>query len=117
MHHKLINSIEKFYKLAYIEDEELYEFLLEILALVDDEDIKYFGKKIFLASLFDVVNKYRAAEDRISWEQFSENMIKLHLDNKISMARADLVTAMDSDLVDRSEIQYENATFHFLDLI
>jgi len=127
MYNKLRLLTNKFYKLAYYEDDdstyyeddgddELNEFLSEIFSLIHDEDIKRFGKyKIFLASLFDVVNKYRVKEDKLSWEKFAENLLKLHLDSKIELVRADLVTAMDTDLVERSEIPYETTTFHFLE--
>ena len=41
--------------------------------------------------------------------------MEAHRQGELRLARADLVAAMDPELVARSEIGYLNATFHFVE--
>lgn len=69
-----------------------------------------FGRKYFLRPLFDEVAMYTDA----TWADFATAMLNSHFrDGPIRLSRADLVPAMDSELVQDSCIAYENATFHF----
>lgn len=72
-----------------------------------------FGRKYFLRPLFDEVALY----SDITWFEFVRAMLHSHIyDGPIRLSRADLVPAMDRQLVDDSTIRHENATFHFAEL-
>jgi len=90
------------------------EFAERVLMAAADPRTKRFGdNKAFIASVFDT---YRRKHDGESFADFGSRLVRAHLEGALRLARADLVPAMDRDLVDRSELTYENATFHFLEV-
>lgn len=82
-------------------------------AAMDPKTIKFGDRKAFIASVYDT---YNSMFEPMSRNDFDAALIQNHLDGDIRMARADLVPAMDRNLVDRSEIPYQNATFHFIEV-
>jgi hypothetical protein len=51
---------------------------------------------------------------RISLSEFKRRLIEANTKDLLHLSRADLVQAMDSQLVADSETAYLNATFHFV---
>ncbi len=89
-------------------------FAEQVLAAASDPRTKRFGdNKAFIASVFD---SYKRQHDGESFREFGSRLVEAHLEGALRLARADLVPAMDRELVDRSELNYENATFHFLEV-
>ncbi|MFW5739407.1 MAG: hypothetical protein ACOC1F_03475, partial [Myxococcota bacterium] len=94
------------------------DFVDDVMRAARHPETQRFGDhKVFLASVFD---RYRVLPvvdgTALDWPAFSRAVVQAHLDGRIRLARADLVTAMDPDLVERSEVRHETATFHFIDL-
>ena len=70
-----------------------------------------FGKqKVFISALWDRVGSKIA----MSLPQFKAWLIAANRNRQLDLARADLVGAMDQDLVSKSEIDHMGATFHFV---
>lgn len=89
-------------------------FAERALAAAADPRTERFGdNKAFIASVFET---YKRRNNKASFEEFGSALVKAHLDGALRLARADLVPAMDRELVGRSELTYENATFHFLEV-
>lgn len=88
--------------------------MLVVLAAAAATSTKRFGgNKAFIASVFDT---YRRADGEENWTEFGKQLIAPHLNGRLRLARADLVPAMQRELVDRSQLTYENATFHFVEV-
>lgn len=60
---------------------------------------------------FDTIGRGAA---RVPPQWFKEMLVQAHRQRLLSLARADLVAAMDSDEVAESEIRADGATFHFV---
>lgn len=89
-------------------------FVAAVLRAACDPRTTLFGdRKAYLASVFEVYCEQHGHE---SWERFGARLIEAHQNGELRLARADLVPAMDRRLVDRSELSYENATFHFVEV-
>lgn len=92
------------------------DFVTRVVAAARRPETQKFGEqKAFLASVFDT---YRSllTNEQLDWPEFGRRLVAAHVDGHICLARADLVTAMDSSLVERSELRHETETFHFIDL-
>jgi hypothetical protein len=89
-------------------------FVAEVLDAASDPRTKRFGDhKAFIASVFET---YKNKHDGQDWDRFGRRLLEAHLRGALRLARADLVPAMDRQLIDQSELTYENATFHFLEV-
>jgi len=72
-----------------------------------------FGGKVFIAAIWrDLQNDPRFAS--MSVEEFKRRLLEAHRQRLLTMARADLVAAMDHNEVIGSEIHDRGATFHFV---
>ncbi len=71
------------------------------------------GNKVFLSRLW---KSYRAdpASHGITRRQFDEYLLEANRRNLITLSRADLISEMDPNEVEASEISLPHATFHFL---
>ena len=96
-------------------EEHKPSLITETLRAARHPDTRRFGEKAFVASVFDTYRSLTAGP-ALPWADFASQLLQAHLDGRIRLARADLVTAMDPNLVERSEIRHETATFHFIDL-
>jgi hypothetical protein len=71
-------------------------------------------RKIFIAALWDRVGK----KIHLTLPEFKHWLIEQHRQQRLVLARADLIAAMPYDLVMRSETKtagpYSGATFHFV---
>lgn len=74
---------------------------------------RFGDRKVFVSALWR-----EAAKDPrmsgLSLDQFKEALVKAHRERMLTLARADLVAAMDTDAVAASEIAADNARFHFV---
>lgn len=82
-------------------------------AAVAPETARFGDKKAFIASVFDTYSRRTGHAD---WAAFQHGLLEAHRAGQLRLARADLIPAMDRTLVDRSELSYQNATFHFVEL-
>jgi hypothetical protein len=74
---------------------------------------RFHDNKVFIAAL------WRASQQepnfpRLSLPDFKERLVEANSQNLLHLSRADLVQAMDPNLVADSETAYLNATFHFV---
>ena len=74
---------------------------------------RFHDNKVFIAAL------WRASQQepnfpRLSLPEFKQRLVEANSQNLLHLSRADLVQAMDPQLVADSETPYLNATFHFV---
>ncbi len=74
---------------------------------------RFHDNKVFIAAL------WRASQrepnfPRLSLAEFKQRLVEANSHNLLHLSRADLVQAMDPQLVADSETEYLNATFHFV---
>lgn len=73
-----------------------------------------FGRnRVFIAALHEVCRRLPFARGQ-DLPSFKEQLVEAHRSGLLVLHRADLVGAMDGNLVSASEVQYLHATFHFL---
>jgi hypothetical protein len=74
----------------------------------------WFGdRKVFVSALWDELRK-RPAWAALGLDDFKARLLVAHRAGAITLARADLVAAMDPALVAASEIAADGASFHFV---
>ena len=83
------------------------------LAASSPPEDRFHDNKVFIAAL------WRASQrepnfPRLSLPEFKERLVEANSQNLLHLSRADLVQAMDPQLVADSETEYLNATFHFV---
>jgi hypothetical protein len=83
------------------------------LAAASAPEDRFHDNKVFIAAL------WRASQrepnfPRLSLPEFKQQLVEANSQNLLHLSRADLVQAMDSQLVADSETVYLNATFHFV---
>lgn len=71
---------------------------------------RFGDRKVFVSALWQRVGNTLG----MSLDAFKQWLVVQHRAGVLQLARADLVAAMDPDLVAASEIRFGNATFHFL---
>jgi hypothetical protein len=74
---------------------------------------RFHDNKVFIAAL------WRASQrelnfPRLTLPEFKQRLVEANSRNLLHLSRADLVQAMDPQLVAESETTYLNATFHFV---
>lgn len=75
------------------------------------------GRKAFIAGAIDhLIARLQPDDPRSMRARIRDLLPELNRQGLVPLSRADLVSAMDPDLVARSEIAYLNAKFHFIDL-
>ena len=83
------------------------------LAAGSPPEDRFHDNKVFIAAL------WRASQrepnfPRLSLPEFKQRLVEANSQNLLHLSRADLVQAMDPQLVADSETTYLNATFHFV---
>jgi hypothetical protein len=74
----------------------------------------WFGdRKVFVSALWDELRK-RPAWAALALDDFKARLLVAHRAGALTLARADLVAAMDPALVSASEIAADGASFHFV---
>lgn len=86
-----------------------------VQAVAASPNVKRFHDRAYIASVFDHMPADSRGKLR-SLDQFKSILLELHRKGLLRLTRADLVAAMDRDLVERSEARYHGATFHFVAL-
>jgi hypothetical protein len=69
---------------------------------------KFYEDRAFIASV------YEHGRWGVPLEEFKDRLIKVHRAGLLRLTRADLVGAMDTNMVQLSEARYMGATFHFV---
>ena len=77
------------------------------------ETAQFGGNKVFLSHLWE---SYRAESEcnGMTRRQFNEYLLEANRQNLITLSRADLISELDPETVEASEIALPHATFHFL---
>jgi hypothetical protein len=70
-------------------------------------------RKVFISSVWNVL-RATPPWSRLPLEDFKAQLVSAHRSQKLELARADLVAAMDPALVASSETRTDGATFHFI---
>lgn len=70
-------------------------------------------RKVFISSVWNAL-RTTPPWSRLELDEFKAQLVSAHRSQKLELARADLVAAMDPVLVAASETQTDGATFHFI---
>jgi hypothetical protein len=96
---------------------DLAAFAATVRALAANSrpDDRFHDNRVFIAAL------WRASQQepnfpRVSLPDFKQRLVEANSQNLLHLSRADLVAAMDPQMVTDSETAYLNATFHFVQL-
>jgi len=94
-------------------DLPVFAATVQALAASSPPQDRFHDNKVFIAAL------WRASQrepnfPRVSLAEFKQRLIEANSHNLLHLSRADLVQAMDPQLVGESETEYLNATFHFV---
>jgi hypothetical protein len=71
------------------------------------------ANQVFISALWRATQR-EPNFPRLSLDAFKKRLIEANSQNLLHLSRADLVQAMDPQLVADSETPYLNATFHFV---
>jgi hypothetical protein len=74
---------------------------------------RFHDNKAFIAALWRTTQR-EPHFSRLSLPEFKQRLVEANSQNLLHLSRADLVQAMDPQLVADSETVYLNATFHFV---
>ncbi len=79
------------------------------------EQPRYGESKVFIQHVWDI---FRKQSDGSEWtlSEFKQRLVEANRENLLTLSRADLVGAMDQQLIGASEIRLPHATFHFIRL-
>ncbi len=90
-------------------DERWLDLVREAVREIPDAG-RYGDEKVFIAAIYDWIS----SRTDMSMADFKRWLIDQNRQGNLFLARADLVGAMDPDMVRRSEIESLGATFHFV---
>lgn len=76
---------------------------------------RFHDNKVFIAALWHASQR-EPSFPRLSLPEFKQRLVQANARHLLHLSRADLVQAMDPQLVAESETEYLNATFHFVRL-
>jgi hypothetical protein len=74
---------------------------------------RFHDNKVFIAALWRASQR-EPSFPRLSLPEFKQRLVEANSHNLVHLSRADLVQAMDPQLVADSESEHLNATFHFV---
>jgi hypothetical protein len=94
---------------------DLPAFAATVKALAADSrpEDRFHGNKVFIAALWRASQREPSLR-HISLPEFKQRLVEANAQHLLHLSRADLVQAMDPQLVAESETVYLNATFHFV---
>lgn len=84
-----------------------------LASIAEGDPGSYGAHKVFIVAAWEALRRH-AAWRELSLEDFKARLLVANRDGEVVLARADLIGAMDPQLVQRSEIDAGGATFHFL---
>lgn len=98
-----------------VEPLDLSDFAATVRALAarSRPEDRFHDNKVFIAALWRA-SQQEPSFPRMSLESFKQNLVEANSRNLLHLSRADLVQAMDPQLVAESETTYLNASFHFV---
>lgn len=85
----------------------------DAIAAARDARDGVFGEKVFVSSVWEALRR-TPTWARLALDAFKAELVAAHRANRLELARADLVSAMDPALVAASEIQTDVSSFHFI---
>lgn len=94
-------------------DVEFARVVNEITSETDDPSARFGDRKVFVSAIWDVASADPEIGD-MGEREFKRRLVAAHQAQRITLSRADLVSAMPPDLVRKSEIIADGATFHFV---
>jgi hypothetical protein len=83
------------------------------LAASSPPEDRFHGNKVFIGPLWRMSQR-EPNFPRLSLPEFKQRLVESNTQNLLHLSRADLVEAMDHNMVADSEISHPNATFHFV---
>jgi hypothetical protein len=83
------------------------------LAAASTPEDRFHDNKVFIAALWRTSQR-EPNFPRLSLAEFKQRLVEANSQNLLHLSRADLVQAMEPQLVADSETPYLNATFHFV---
>jgi hypothetical protein len=87
---------------------------LRLAAASVGEEGRFGEHNVFIAAAFDALHRERAWHG-LSLDDFKKQLLEAHRNGEVVLARADLISAMDEDLVERSRTPTPGGShFHFL---
>lgn len=93
-------------------------FASDVLAAAAHAARGRFGdRKVFVSAIWDQLRgdpRWAARWSAVSLDELKRRLVAAHRAGELVLARADLVAAMDPELVSASEIAADGATFHFV---
>lgn len=94
---------------------DLAEFAatVQALALTSPPQDRFHDNKVFIAALWRASQR-EPSFPRLTLTEFKQRLVEANGQSMLHLSRADLVQAMDPQLVADSETAYLNATFHFV---
>jgi hypothetical protein len=94
---------------------DLPAFAATVRALAADSppEDRFHGNKVFIAALWRA-SQQEPSLQHLSRPEFKRRLVEANAQHLLHLSRADLVQAMDPQLVAESETAYLNATFHFV---
>jgi hypothetical protein len=94
--------------------DEPVAFVDAVLSAAGSTREGWFGdRKVFVSAVWEELRKH-PPWGAIALDDFKARLVAAHRTGELTLARADLVAAMDPALVAASEIATDGATFHFL---
>lgn len=106
--------LEPLVPIAAVDDRspDLLAFVRETLTEIGDEG-RFGQEKVFVSALWHEL-AHRGPPARLSLDHFKQWLVAANRNRWLTLARADVVGAMDPTKVRESEIQDRGATFHFV---
>lgn len=94
-------------------DRALLALVQEVLPLLRAPD-RFGPDKVFLSALWSAVRAHPRCPPGLAAEPFRRWLLRANQRQLLTLARADLVGAMDEQRVAASELQHDGAEFHFV---
>jgi hypothetical protein len=103
------------HELSPAEPFDLTAFAATVRALAEGSQAedRFHDNKVFIAPLWRA-SQQEPSFPRLSLPEFKQHLVEANSRNLLHLSRADLVQAMDPQLVADSETSYLNASFHFV---
>lgn len=93
-----------------LDDEDFIRTVNQVAGKIGPEG-RFGDRKVFISEVWDIVSE-DPRFSRMGVDAFKQRLFENR--KRIQLARADLVSAMDPDLVDASELKVAGATYHFV---
>lgn len=95
-----------------VSDTDFARIVNEIASDAGPDD-RFGDRKVFISKIWDVASVDPDIAS-MGLSEFKRRLVAAHQGRRLVLSRADLVSAMDPELVRKSETQADGATFHFV---